>query len=256
MINDIPFDLSNDCDKEESDKISEFSLHETSITNHWANKISLADSTGELPQFFQGLSVLNIDYNPEPPRLAASKSMFELTPNYFITEAQKNAKSISELIYLNRKYDHIPTVPSDDFYELRMISAETLHNLIANKKSIILLDCRSNAEYIKGKIGNAVNITSPIELMDALFGMREQTINSMTKCATIVFYCMNSKEISPFLMRLARTVDRRIHYHSYPFLAYPQMMLLKGGIDGYNKAYKVISYSGRNYWKFCDFRRC
>jgi hypothetical protein len=254
MINDIPFACAIDCEKEESDKISEFSLKETSITNHWANKISLADSTGELPQFFQGLSVLNIDYNPEPPRLTASKSMFELTPNYFITEAQKNAKSISEFNYLNRKYEHIPTVPSDDFYELRMISAETLHNLLADKKSIILLDCRSNAEYFKGRIGNAVSITSPMELIDELFGTREHAINLMVKCATIVFYCMNSKEISPFLMRLARTVDRRIHYHSYPFLAYPQMMLLKGGIDGYNKAYKVISYPGRHYRKLCELR--
>jgi Rhodanese-like domain len=254
MLNDNPFPISSDCEKEESDKISEFSLLETSITNHWGNKISLADSTGELPQFFTGLSVLNIDYNPEPPRLQASKSMFELTPNYFITEAQKNAKSISEIIYLNRKYDHIPTVPSDDFYELRMISAEALHNLIANKKSITLLDCRSNAEYIKGRITNAINITSPIELIDELFSTREHAINSMVKCATIVFYCMNSKEISPFLMRLARTVDRRIHYHSYPFLAYPQMMLLKGGIDGYNKAYKVKLYSGRPNRKLRDIR--
>ena len=159
-----------------------------------------------------------------------------ISPQYYTKEAQKKANSIPSQLYENRKFSTIFTSTSTEFYELNTINPQTLNTIISKCK---LIDCRSAEEFNEGNIKSSVNVTSPSELVDLLFGNKSVFIECLEKCAILVFYCRNSKEISPFLMRFIRAIDRLIHHDKYPKLGFPNMYLLNGGIEAYIQAFKV-----------------
>jgi len=67
----------------------------------------------------------------------------------------------------------------------------------------------------------------------------KKMIEAIKKSTIIIFNCEHSNNRSPFLMRLARKMDRLIHVEKYPEIAYPEMLLLNGGFIEFYGKYKV-----------------
>ena len=76
---------------------------------------------------------------------------------------------------------------------------------------------------------NAINAISGKKLVEFLFYYLKDVISNVKAKKVLVFYCENGLNRSPFLMRLVRKMDRDIHNHIYPEIAYPEMYLLEGG---------------------------
>jgi hypothetical protein len=242
MNNEFADALENDKDKtdkvEKDNRISDFSLEESKICNHWEKKSTFlmdsADNTTSF-SFSKGQSVITWHDQEEVKVLFQSAPIFNA--EYYLKQTQKHAASIPKSKYKNRKFVSLPEEKSSEFYELLLTTCKTLHDKI--NKSYLILDCRSNIEFEIAHIKNSINITSPKNLIQYLFGKKKNTISMLDASTIIIFCCSNSKDISPFLMRFTRNMDRLIHHESYPLLAFPIMYLLKGGVAQYFIEYPV-----------------
>ena len=127
--------------------------------------------------------------------------------------------------------DHslLPTVDTDDGYQLKQISCDTLARLLkggfsSTVKKYVIVDCRFEYEYKGGHIRGALNLVRPEAAVEVFFKNSNYDENTC-----ILFHCEFSSHRAPKLMKAVRSLDRKIHEEEYPKLYYPQLYLIEGG---------------------------
>jgi len=96
------------------------------------------------------------------------------------------------------------------------IGLELIHPQDINNNTQLILDCRSEEEYIKGHIRGAVNTPTKVAAVDYLF---ENSIPKFDTSLTIVFHCELSKQRGPLAYRTVQNMGM-----------YKNLKLLSGGI--------------------------
>ncbi|KAJ3124551.1 Jouberin [Nowakowskiella sp. JEL0407] len=121
---------------------------------------------------------------------------------------------------------------------IKRIDADTLDRLLRGVYSdkidkYHIIDCRFPYEYEGGHIATSQNVNTVQHLTD-LF------LNPATKSekTAIIFTCEFSSQRGPRMALYLRDQDRKLNYHSYPELYYPDVYILKGGYREFYAKYK------------------
>jgi M-phase inducer tyrosine phosphatase len=142
-------------------------------------------------------------------------------------EDNSNLKK-SSISTFNVSSDLLPRVNETEL--AKIITEDTFFD------EVIIIDCRFSYEFNGGHIKDAINLFDKQELTK--FFHSKQPINANHK-QLIVFHCEFSIFRGPTMAQHLRSFDRQHNSDSYPFLSYPDIVVLDGG---YSRFYK----------KFCD----
>ncbi|KAK6455768.1 uncharacterized protein RJT20DRAFT_3434 [Scheffersomyces xylosifermentans] len=103
---------------------------------------------------------------------------------------------------------------------------------------IVVVDCRFKYEYDGGHILDAKNISTKKDLeTEFLSGLHKDGPNEKEKRRLVIFHCEFSVFRGPTMASHLRKVDRRIHIDSYPYLKYPDIVVLEGGYKEFFRKY-------------------
>ena len=136
---------------------------------------------------------------------------------------------------------------SPNFYDIKVISSSTLTSLMQSSHSMLIIDCRSSEEYQASHIVSSFKGNSCTSIVHRLFESKKEFVNLISSSAIIVFYCKNGKDLSPFMLRLIRQVDRTIHRDKYPLIAFNELYLLNKGFKAFSVKYPVYNLSDTVY---------
>lgn len=223
---------------------------------------------------------------PKPPRslLAKISKQFQNksnknSTNPFFTNKRKgsyaqsngiNSINVQSTIVNNRNRE---CVHKDTSCRSPMISK----NIYSNR-NFLIVDCRFNYEYKKGHIKNSININSPLdahkfinvhsELLkhkDVISELKQKQYpenfdlaklyklffsKPAAKECIIIFYCEFSSQRAPNLYSLVRAIDREIN--KYPKLNQPNIFVLEGGYEKFNKLFPYLCTEMGGYLKMED----
>ncbi|GJQ12035.1 hypothetical protein GpartN1_g3826.t1 [Galdieria partita] len=124
---------------------------------------------------------------------------------------------------------NVPSTQTDKdsiFYISARTAAETILNKSASVLNIIIIDCRFPYEYEGGHIRDAYNCYIPKQIQDLLCpsGWETQPVAD-----AIIFYCEYSSHRAPKMSQYLRSLDRNVHFDSYPILSYPHLYVISKG---------------------------
>lgn len=139
-----------------------------------------------------------------------------------------------------KKIIHLPVIGTKMEYNqdgIAMLSSNELVNLIiGNQKTknstgneLFIIDCRFPREFNEGHINNSLNIYDFKGLFEFLKHLLMSDRNKITQFK-IVFYCEFSQYRSPKLSKFVRKLDRLVNIKYWPYLIYPDLFILNGGI--------------------------
>lgn len=127
------------------------------------------------------------------------------------------------------------------------ISSTTLNELLYKElykphySSCCIIDCRFEYEYKGGHIYNAWNLSSKDSLEWNL--LNETSLTNLNNNNTLlIFHCEFSLYRSPIMAAHLRNCDRILNYENYPFLNYPDILLLDGGYNDFFEKYPLSCF--------------
>ncbi|XBW37188.1 hypothetical protein QEN19_002767 [Hanseniaspora menglaensis] len=138
---------------------------------------------------------------------------------------------------------HLPTVQDKFKYNsdgITLIDGDFLKNMIYEKKhasfnDLLIIDCRFPKEYEQGHIKNSINVFDFDTLVDILKKMIATVAKSDLIQNKIVLYCEFSQYRSPKMGKFLRKLDRLINLKYWPYLIFPDLFILQGGICDFKK---------------------
>ncbi|EGW31314.1 uncharacterized protein SPAPADRAFT_61885 [Spathaspora passalidarum NRRL Y-27907] len=128
--------------------------------------------------------------------------------------------------------DSLPRIDADQLY----------HILHGSHKSefdeCIIIDCRFDYEFEGGHIIGAINLSTKQELETKfLSSMSPSNIKRL-----IVFHCEFSVFRGPIMARHLRKCDRMANSELYPYLTYPDIVILESGYKGFFMKYPYLCH--------------
>lgn len=141
-----------------------------------------------------------------------------------------------------KKIIHLPVINTKLEYNqdgIALLNSNELVNLInendrTKKNDLVIIDCRFPREFNEGHIINSLNIYD----FDSLFQFLKHILMSDRSKITqfkIVFYCEFSQYRSPKLSKFVRKLDRLVNIKYWPYLIYPDLFILNGGIHKFQE---------------------
>ncbi|KAM9934780.1 hypothetical protein OXX80_005640 [Metschnikowia pulcherrima] len=101
----------------------------------------------------------------------------------------------------------------------------------------VVIDCRFPYEYEGGHIPGAVNLSSQQALEETLLSGPEPSCGVKK---LLIFHCEYSLLRGPTLATYLRKVDRQMNASRYPYLHYPDIVVLDRGYKGFYDKYKHL----------------
>lgn len=153
---------------------------------------------------------------------------------------------------------HLPTMQDKYKYNkdgITIISSEFLRNMIidretSHKKDMLIIDCRFPKEYEKGHIKNSINIFDFENLVSLLKEVIKNSSSSELVQYKIVLYCEFSQYRSPQMCKFLRKLDRLINLKYWPYLIFPDLFILEGGICNFKNTNQSLLFG--NYCSMDD----
>ncbi len=151
---------------------------------------------------------------PDLPDLQRKSSSEDVAP--FVPSLAHEFRVALPLVQ-NLKHDGINT-----------ISCATVRDIlngsfVSQFRSIYILDCRFDYEFVGGHIRGAVHANNPEVLVDRFFKHRIEAP------ACFIFHCEFSSKRGPSQLKLMRELDRKANQDAYPHLFYPELYLMENG---------------------------
>lgn len=158
--------------------------------------------------------------------------------------------------------DVLPRINEDQLYKI--LCGEHKHEF----DEYIIVDCRFDYEYHGGHIINAMNISSKEALENAFIkqiheshqqGSSPATNNNnnhnsnKSKKKLLIFHCEFSIFRGPTMAKHLRKCDRMMNQNSYPFLSWPDVVILEGGYKRFFTKYKSFCFP-QNYVEMKDIK--
>lgn len=126
--------------------------------------------------------------------------------------------------------DVIPRIDIDEFHKI--VTGQYVNQF----DEVVIVDCRFPYEYEGGHIENAVNI-SLYKTLEEKF-MLDQPLDEANTCKTLlVFHCEYSLLRGPTMASHLRKLDRLHNADQYPYLTYPDVVVLEGGYKSFFDQY-------------------
>ncbi|KAL6929046.1 hypothetical protein ACO0SA_002382 [Hanseniaspora valbyensis] len=138
---------------------------------------------------------------------------------------------------------HLPTLQDKFTYNqdgITLISSDFLKKMILetknkNSNDLLIIDCRFPKEYAKGRIRNSINIYDFENLVDLLKKLISNSSIKELVRYKIVLYCEFSQYRSPKMGKFLRKLDRLINIKYWPYLIFPDLFILEGGIYNFKE---------------------
>eukprot|EP00041_Stephanoeca_diplocostata_P034115 m.1144561 g.1144561 ORF g.1144561 m.1144561 type:complete len:589 (-) comp24463_c0_seq7:333-2099(-) len=132
----------------------------------------------------------------------------------------------------------LPTVAQNGAGMLRCISPKVMSEVLKGSydkvfEKITVIDVRFPFEFHGGHIPGAVNIWEDHNLLETLFSAAALSQGEATARTAVIMHCEFSSHRAPSAVKLVRSIDRKVHWSSYPKLCYPELYLLKGGYEAF-----------------------
>lgn len=118
---------------------------------------------------------------------------------------------------------------------LPRIAPSTLEGLLADESPdwdhVVVVDCRFGYEFDGGHVVSAVNLLTQLVLEDYFFGplAHARQVHAPLARTLYVFHCEFLVFRGPLMATHLRALDRRHNTDHYPFLSYPDVVVLDGG---------------------------
>ncbi|KAK6464293.1 hypothetical protein DFJ63DRAFT_333865 [Scheffersomyces coipomensis] len=176
------------------------------------------------------------------------------------TQISKEARSIRRIHSLCQTTKEIESfVPMDDNSYLKNTNIRTftvendllprideveLHKILKGEHKnafdkCIVVDCRFDYEFEGGHINGAINISTKEQIeMEFIHNVKPDT-NLKT---LYVFHCEFSVFRGPTIATHLRKCDRRLNRDVYPYLSYPDIVILEGGYKNFFKSYRDLCF--------------
>lgn len=150
-------------------------------------------------------------------------------------------------------HDVIPRIDVTEFHKL--ITGEYANRF----DRIMTVDCRFPYEYEGGHIENAINI-SLLQLLEKHFALNDPPVESNPAQKTLlVFHCEYSLLRGPTMALHLRKLDRLHNADRYPYLTYPDILVLEGGYKSFFDKYThlctpqgYVEMRDRKHKKVCE----
>lgn len=139
--------------------------------------------------------------------------------------------------------DLLPRIDEDELYKI--VNGQYNHFF----DEFIIVDCRFNYEYEGGHIVDAINISTK-QGLESKF-MESDEFSDKFKKRLVVFHCEFSVFRGPTMASHLRRVDRRVNSDRYPYLKYPDIVVLEGGYNLFFSKYEQSCFP-RGYVKMKD----
>lgn len=151
--------------------------------------------------------------------------------------------------------DLLPRIDEDEMFKI--VNGEYNHEF----DEFIIIDCRFNYEFEGGHINGSLNISSQKDLEQKFITSKLNSTNSINndKKKLLIFHCEFSIFRGPTMASHLRKCDRILNSDHYPFLSYPDIVVLEGGYKNFFDKYKANCYpqsyiemKNINYQKTCE----
>ncbi|KAK6205325.1 uncharacterized protein RJT21DRAFT_102049 [Scheffersomyces amazonensis] len=123
----------------------------------------------------------------------------------------------------------------------------------------VIVDCRFDYEFEGGHIDGALNISTKEEIEKAFINNIKSTNDNLK--TLYVFHCEFSIFRGPTIASHLRKCDRRFNRDVYPYLSYPDIVILEGGYKKFYNTYRdlcfpqgYIEMRDVNHEKHCENR--
>lgn len=159
--------------------------------------------------------------------------------------------------------EHLPDTPISTFSVpqdiIPRIDEKEMFKILQGEYSgqfdeFIIVDCRFSYEYEGGHIKNAINISLPEDLEERLYFHNSGHVKRL-----VIFHCEFSLLRGPTLACHLRKLDRVHNSERYPYLSYPDIVVLEGGYKRFFEAYRnmcrpqaYVSMKDNNHRKSCE----
>ncbi|KAI5967352.1 MIH1 [Candida margitis] len=154
--------------------------------------------------------------------------------------------------------DVLPRINEDQMYKI--LCGEHNHEF----DEFIIVDCRFDYEYHGGHIINALNISTKEALENLFINQDHNTHDRIAKTARasssssnkkklVIFHCEFSIFRGPTMAKHLRKCDRTLNQNSYPFLSWPDVVVLEGGYKNFFTKYKSFCCP-QNYVEMKDIK--
>ncbi|RLV93818.1 M-phase inducer phosphatase [Spathaspora sp. JA1] len=140
------------------------------------------------------------------------------------------------------KYTNIVTTTSDTDSLPRIDAEQLYHILHGEHKSAfdecIIIDCRFDYEFEGGHIIGATNLSTKQELENRFIFNPDASQSDIKRL--VVFHCEFSVFRGPIMARHLRKCDRMANSHLYPYLTYPDIVVLEQGYKTFFMKYPYL----------------
>lgn len=126
-------------------------------------------------------------------------------------------------------------IPRIDDHELKNILDGVYSHLF---DEFVIIDSRFPYEYEGGHIVNAINIPMQSDLEER-FAVNDSSANKRT---LLIFHCEYSIFRGPAMANHLRKIDRIHNSDRYPFLFYPDIVVLEGGYKRFFDNHKLLCF--------------
>ncbi|CDK24774.1 unnamed protein product [Kuraishia capsulata CBS 1993] len=116
--------------------------------------------------------------------------------------------------------------------------------------SFVVVDCRFEYEYRGGHIDGSVNITSQTDLeknflTEGVKAHRPGKGSNANGTKLVIFHCEFSSYRGPLMANHLRNLDRSLNKDNYPYLYYPDVVILQGGYKQFFDQHSELCYPKR-----------
>lgn len=187
------------------------SVSNRSTSNETVNYNGSADSEAGSPVTKSGNSKTHIKFH-SMCQTSKEKEAFQMTDNSRLPN--------TSIRHFKDADDLLPRIDEDE-----------LHQIITGRRGegfddFIIIDCRFNYEYDGGHIINALNISSQRDLEESFIHNLKYAYPKRT---LLIFHCELSVLRGPRMASHLRKCDRILNKDNYPYLSYPDIVVLEGG---------------------------
>ncbi|KAG7663681.1 MIH1 [[Candida] subhashii] len=148
--------------------------------------------------------------------------------NHFVDNSHLKYTKINTFTHIE---DSLPRLNEDELYKI--LSGELENEF----DETIIIDCRFNYEFAGGHIINAINISTKEDLEQRFMDIVEAS-TTPTKKRLLIFHCEFSVFRGPIMARHLRKRDREMNLDSYPYLNFPDIVVLDGGYKRFFDKYR------------------
>ncbi|KAI5959062.1 MIH1 [Candida pseudojiufengensis] len=244
-------EVVTDCDSDEDDTFDTIQLGsptENLRNRSQRNSISISNNINNSPSkmvekpFPSSTSSIKLINKPNFRRYhSVSTTQKELEDCKIIDYNNDNTNLKNSTIKYHKSLNNSDTLLRINETQLEKI-LKGEHNHEFNK--FLIVDCRFQYEYNGGHINSAININSYDDLENKIQKLMNEDEDSPT--TLLIFHCEFSVYRSILMAKEWRRYDRLINKNNYPYLTWPDIVILEGGYKGFFEKFPNFCYP-KNY---------